>query len=235
MYVGEDERLGEPRKGRQPDVVRILLIDPAGVLSKGKLREEIRSKLEGKFNRLDPGWLKQANIRFSVQFRSSEPSKEEKSRFGPLDFPVYFLATQHGEKTVLDLMTEHKIPNAIKKQDSYDLVKECWVRRDTRGCGIPSGDGFRKIGFIKTHRVFQDATGDLALAFVNVTSHEIGHMGNRQQHSKNGLMKYPVPLNVDIDFDKDDKYLFLGDLQRLRALNQRRTQTKVQSFQWVFR
>ena len=74
------------------------------------------------------------------------------------------------------------------------------------------------MAFIKTHRVFEDATGELGQAFVNVTAHEIGHMGNRRQHSEKGLMKYPVPLNVDLDFSQDDKYKFLTNLVRLRNL-----------------
>lgn len=240
MYVRVYEQLGQPPEKRQPDFVRIILIDPAGILKNSdKLREDFRSKLEDKFNNLDPDWLKQANLRFRVEYRSNEPSNEEKARFGKLDFPVYLLGKQHGYKTIWDLMTQHKIPKTIKKQDLFDIAKECWEQKDTRGCGIPSGEGFRKVGFIKTHRVFEDATGDLWQAFVNVTAHEIGHMGNRLQHSKKGLMKYPVPLNVDIDFDKDDKYPFLSDLQRLRRLREQtilnKPKPKIREFRWIFR
>ena len=64
-------------------------------------------------------------------------------------------------------------------------------------------------------------------------------MGNRLQHSKKGLMKYPVPLNVDIDFDKDDKYPFLSDLQRLRRLREEtilnKPKPKIRELQWIFR
>ena len=115
-------------------------------------------------------------------------------KVGKLDFPVYLLGKQHGYKTIWDLMTQHKIPKTIKKQDLYDIAKACWEQKDTRGCGIPSGECSRKVGFIKTHRVFEDADWEIcAKPFVNVTAHEIGHMGNRLQHSKKGLMKYPVP------------------------------------------
>ena len=72
-----------------------------------------------------------------------------------------------------------------------------------------------------------------------MTAHEIGHMGNRLQHSKQGLMKYPLPLNVDIDFDNSDKRLFLSDLQRLRLLKEETTMNKptlkMREFRWVFR
>ncbi len=240
MYVWVYERLGQPPEERQPDFVRIILIDPAGIFKNfDKLREDFRSKLEDKFDNLDPNWLKQAYIRFRVQYRSNEPSNEEKARFGKLDFPVYLLGKQHGYKTVWDLMTQHKIPKTIKERDYYDIAKECWEQKDTRGCGIPSGEGFRKVGFIKTHRVFEDATGELWQAFVNVTAHEIGHMGNRLQHSKKGLMKYPLPLHVDIDFDSGDKYLFLSDLQRLRRLKEEtimsKPKPKIREFRWIFR
>src|SRR6516164_9802824 len=182
MYVRVCERLGQTPEERQPDIVRIILIDPAGIFKNHKkLREEFRSKLEDKFNRVDPKWLKQAHFRFRVQYTPKEPSIEEKAGFRELDFPVYLLGNQHGYKTIQDLMTQHKIPKTIKGQDPYNIAKECWEQRDTRGCGIPSGEGFRKVGFIKTHRVFEDATGDLWQAFVNVTAHEIGHMGNRLQ------------------------------------------------------
>ena len=240
MYVRVYEPLGQIAEERQPDFVRIVLIDPAGIFKNSDgLREAFRSKLEDKFNKLDPNWLKQAHLRFRVEYRSDEPSNEQKAAFGPLDFPVYLLGKQHGYKTIWDLMTRHKIPKTIKNQDLYDIAKECWEQKDTRGCGIPSGQGFRKIGCIKTHRVFDDATGDLWQAFVNVTAHEIGHMGNRLQHSKKGLMKYPVPLNVAIDFDKDDKYPFLSDLLRLRRLRDEtilnRPTPKIREFRWIFR
>jgi hypothetical protein len=213
--------------------VRILLIDPAGIFkSSDRLRERFSSKLEEKFNSLDPSWLNQANFRFRAQFIPHEPSDQEKAAFGKLDFPVYLLGKQHGSRTIENLMTQHKIPKTINEQDLYRLAKDCWEQRDTRGCGIPSGRGFRKIGFIKTHRVFEDATGELWQAFVNVTAHEIGHMGNRLQHGKRGLMKYPVPLDVGIEFDNTDKYAFLGDLLRLRGLREGPT---IQQFQWVFR
>jgi hypothetical protein len=240
MYVRVYERLGQPPEERQPDFVRLILIDPTGIFKNyDKLREDFRSKLEDKFNNLDPNWLKQAHIRFRVQYGSNDPSNEEKARFGKLDFPVYLLGRQHGYKTVWDLMTQHKIPKTIKERDYYDIAKECWEQKDTRGCGIPSGEGFRKVGFIKTHRVFEDATGELWQAFVNVTAHEIGHMGNRLQHNKTGLMKYPLPLNVDIDFDSGDKYLFLSDLQRLRRLKEEtmmnKPKPKIREFRWIFR
>jgi len=240
MYIRVYERLGEPPEKQQPDFVRIILIDPAGIIKNNdKLREDYRSKLEDKFNKLDPNWLKQANIRFRVEFRLSEPSNEEKARFGKLDFPVYLLGIQHGYKTVWDLMTQHKIPKTIDQRDYYDIAKKCWEQGDTRGCGIPSGAGYRKVGFIKTHQVFDGATGDLWRAFVNVTAHEIGHMGNRLQHSAQGLMKNPIPLHVDIDFENSDKRLFLSDLLRLRHMREETTMNKpapkIREFRWVFR
>ena len=220
MYIRATELLGQTPDVRQPDTVRIILIDPTGIFkNKKKLCEAFRSGLEDKFNRLDPNWLKQAFLKFQVQYRADEPSQKEKAGFRRLDFPVYLLDKQHGSKTILNLMTQHKIPQTFKNQDLYNIAKDCWDQNDTRGCGIPSGDGFRKIGFIKTYRVFQDATGDLWQAFINATAHEIGHMGNRRQHSPKGLMKYPLPLNVAIDFDQGDKYLFLNDLLRLRRLS----------------
>ena len=241
MYVLINEGLGQPPpEERQPDIVRIILIDPAGILkNSNKLREDFRSKLEDKFNNLDPNWLKQANLRFRVGYRSNELSIEEKTRSGTLDFPVYLLAQQHGYKTVWDYMTQHKIPKTVNNQDIYDIAKKCFEQKDTWGCGIPSGKGSRKVGFIKTHRILEAATGNLWQAFVIATAHEIGHMGNRLQHSTKGLMKYPVPLNVDIDFDKGDKSLFLSDLQRLRRLREEtslnRPKPKIRKFQWVFR
>src|SRR4029450_11259778 len=97
MYVRVCERLGQTPQERQPDIVRIIFIDPAGIFKNyDKLREEFRSKLEDKFNNLDPNWLKQAYFRFRVQYRSNEPSNEEKAGFRKLDFPVYLLGKQHG-------------------------------------------------------------------------------------------------------------------------------------------
>ena len=48
MYVRVYERLGQPPEERQPDFVRIILIDPAGILKNSdKLREDFRSKIRG--------------------------------------------------------------------------------------------------------------------------------------------------------------------------------------------
>jgi hypothetical protein len=201
----------------QVETVRICLIDPAGVFKdKKKLRRDFMTKLKDKFNNLDVQWLKNAGLKFEVLYLSKEPVN--KANFKKLDFPVYLLPAQYGSKTVLELMKQHKIPQKIGKTDIYDYARDSWNQKDIRGLGIPSDAGFRKVGFIKTQRVFDDAPGDFAQAFLNVTSHEIGHMGNRKNHSKKGLMKYPVPLTTDIDFDNADKYLFLSDLMRLKRL-----------------
>jgi len=240
MYVRVHDGLKAPPEQRQPDIVRIILVDPTGRLkSFNKLREAFRSQLEGKFNNLDANWLRQAHLRFQVQYRSDEPSNQEKAAFGKLDFPVYLLELQHTSDTINALMTQHKVPRTINGQNLYDIAQQCWEDRDTLGCGIPSGEGLRKVGFIKSHRIFDVATGDISRAFVNETAHEIGHMGNLQQHSKTGLMRYPVPLNVDIDFNNEDKRLFLSDLQRLRRLQEQTTgskpQSRIREFRWVFK
>jgi hypothetical protein len=201
----------------QVETVRICLIDPAGVFKdKQKLRRDFMIRLKDKFNNLDTQWLKNANLKFEVLYIAKEPSN--KANFNKLDFPVYLLARQHGEKKVLELMKQHKIPQKIGQTDIYDYAGDSWRQKDIRGLGIPSDAGFRKVGFIKTQRVFEDAPGDFAQAFLNITAHEIGHMGNRKNHSQKGLMKYPVPLSTDIDFDNSDKYLFLSDLMRLKRL-----------------
>lgn len=201
----------------QVETVRICLIDPSGVFKdKKNLRRDFMTKLKNKFNNLDAQWLKNAGLKFEVLYIAKEPSN--KANFKKLDFPVYLLTAQHGEKTVLELMKQHKIPQKIGQTDIYDYARDAWRQKDIRGLGIPSDAGFRKVGFIKTQRVFEDAPGDFDTAFVNVTAHEIGHMGNRKNHSKKGLMKYPVPLSTDIDFDNADKYLFLSDLMRLKKL-----------------
>ena len=41
-------------------------------------------------------------------------------------------------------------------------------------------------------------------------------MGNLTRHSETGLMRSPVPLNAEIDFDVRDKWRFLNNLLRLR-------------------
>jgi hypothetical protein len=234
VYLFDDGRLAQPADPEKaPDVVRICLIDPAGVLSSSSgLREDFRSKLEEKFNQLDQRWLKQQSLTFRVIYVASEPSDAAKAKLGELDFPVYLLASQHGSKYVLALMAKHGIPKKINGQDLYDLAKDCWELKHTRGCGLPSGQGSKKIGFIKTEKVMSEAPGDVWQALVNSTAHEIGHMGNRRQHSKKGLMKYPVPQDRFIDFDTGDKYLFLSDLVRLRRL---REQRKPKLLRWTFR
>src|SRR5262249_60244720 len=98
--------------------------------------------------------------------------------------------------------------------------EKCWEAGAERGCGIPSGEGFRKVGFIKTHTVSSDPIGrrDLAQAFLNVTAREIGHMSNICFHDREGLMKYPVPLNMEIDFSLGDRGFILASLTRLKNM-----------------
>ena len=203
----------------EPDLVRIHLIDPTGVLkSRTKLRQQIVTGLQQKFNALDRKWLEDNRLLFDVVYRQGEPGKQEKAAFGPLDFPVYLLAEQHGVATIRSFMKQHGIPDSLNGQDIYQAADDGWSARDVRAVGIPSGRGYRKVGFIKTHKVFADATADAWLAFVNVIGHELGHMGNRLKHSPAGLMKYPVPLNTPIDFAPLDRAGFLGNVLRLRTL-----------------
>ena len=153
MYIRVYERLGEPPEKQQPDFVRIILIDPAGIIKNNdKLREDYRSKLEDKFNKLDPNWLKQANISFRVEFRLSEPSNEEKARFGKLDFPVYLLGRQHGYKTVRDLMTQHKIPKTIENHDYYDIAKDCWEQKTHEAVGFHQAPDLERLASSKRTR-----------------------------------------------------------------------------------
>jgi hypothetical protein len=220
MYIKARETLGQPPNGQPANIFRIIMIDPNGVFSNQvRLREEIRSRLEDKFNRLDPNWLKQEKVWFSVQYRAGMPERQEKAGFGIFDFPVYLLNTPPDSASrITDLMKEHGIPNLINNRDYYQMAQDCWKVGQTRGCGIPLGNGFKKVGFIKTYRVFQDVKHDPLQAFVNVIAHEVGHMGNLFQHSPDGLMKYPLPLGTEIDFNPIDKSRFLANLRRLRAL-----------------
>jgi hypothetical protein len=102
--------------------------------------------------------------------------------------------------------------------DPFALAESCWQEKEKRGCGIPPGQGFRKVGFIKTHAVARDPVGKhhQAQAFLNVTSHELGHMLNICNHSSAGLMKSPVRLDVNLDFAPSQKGFLLGSLVRLR-------------------
>jgi|SRR5688572_4332659 len=220
MYITVRETLGQPPSVQPPDIFNIILIDPEGVFGNlSRLREQIRSKLEDKFNNLDKNWLRKANIRFRVHYRPDMPPRHEKAGFGKFDFPVYLLnKPPDATSFIANLMAEHGIPKMINNQDIYQIAQQGWKNENTRGCGIPSGKEFKKVGFIKTDRVFQGGSRDLLQAFVNVIAHEVGHMGNLYQHSKVGLMKYPLPLSTDIDFNHNDKYRFLGNLLRLRAL-----------------
>ena len=220
MYIKASETLGQPPKGQPPDIFQIILIDPNGVFgNQVRLREQIRSRLEDQFNHLDQNWLRQENIRFRVQYRTGMPARHEKAGFGIFDFPVYLLNNPPDSASLItDLMREHGIPNLVRNYNFYQIAQDCWKVGQTRGCGIPSGDGFKKVGFIKTYRVFQDGRRDPLPAFVNVIAHEVGHMGNLFQHSQDGLMKYPLPLGTGIDFNPIDKSRFLANLRRLRAL-----------------
>jgi thiol-disulfide isomerase/thioredoxin len=206
-------------------VARIILIDLAKFFTaRNSLRNMFTSKLEAKFNGLSPQWLSNQLLSFRVDYRSTEPRLREKQNFGSLDFPMYLLDSSHDETFVRKLMQQHQIPNRIQcptvrqPADPFELAKACFRESQQRGCGIPPGNGFKKIGFIKTHKISTDPIGkrDLAQAFLNVTSHELGHMLNRCDHSSTGLMKYPVRLDVDMSFSPGDNGFLLGQLLRLR-------------------
>jgi thiol-disulfide isomerase/thioredoxin len=207
--------------------VRIILIDLANFFTgKDGLRKQFSSRLENKFNNLNPKWLKQQLITFKVLYRSTEPTTQEKENFSNLDFPVYLVGQQHSFDFVRRLMQQHRIPTTIqcppKRQaiDPFELIKGCWDDNGRRGCAVPSGQGFRKLAFVKTHKVSADPVGrrDLAQAFLTVTAHELGHMLNVCFHFKDGLMKYPVPLDREIDFSPGAKGMVLTDLVRLRDI-----------------
>jgi hypothetical protein len=199
--------------------MRIVLIDPSSLFaSRHTLRDAILARLQEKFSALDPQLLDKYSIQVRTRYQRGEPAKAAKKGFGPLDFPVYLLGSQHPSSFVKRLMTEHGIPETVMGADVYDQAKDGWESRDVRAVGIPSGLGHRKVACVKTQKVFADAGNDVALAFVNVISHEIGHMGNRARHSSTGLMKYPVRLDVPMDFSADDRLKFLANLVRLQAM-----------------
>lgn len=204
---------------------RIILIDLANFFtSKSALRDKFVKALEAKFNNLNPKWLFDHLLRFRVSYQTKEPTSHEKANFGRLDFPIYLLGQQHTDTFIKKLMREHQIPTTIQCRpsvaaiDPFDLADSCWKEKQDRGCGIPPGQGFRKVGFIKTAVVATDPIGkhNLGQAFLNVTSHELGHMLNICHHSPKGLMKSPVPLNVNVDFSVVDTGFLLGSLVRLR-------------------
>jgi len=207
-------------------VARIILIDLANFFSSNaSLRNNFTSRLEAKFNGLDPKWLSHELLSFRVEYRRTAPTLQEKQNFGRLDFPMYLLNSSHSEAFVTNLMTEHQIPNSFQcvgglRDNPFDLVKACLKEDSRRGCAVPPGMFFRKIGFIKTHRIVADPVGrrNQAQAFLNVTSHELGHMLNRCNHSPTGLMKSPVPLDVDVNFAPGDNGFVLSQLLRLRDI-----------------
>ena len=201
------------------DTVCIFLIDPSGVLGgRDELRKNMIAKLERKFNALDHSWLRTVKFKFVVIYRGQEPSDKEKAAFRKLDFPVYLLDKQHQEKTVINLMEKHRIAKMVKNTDIYKYARDAWSQEHNRGLGIPSGKGYRKVGFVKAHKILDQAK-DWAQGFTNCIAHEIGHMGNITIHTSKGIMKYPVPMDVDITFADGDRNWFFGDLVRLKKLN----------------
>ena len=120
MYLYEADRLAQPAPAaKPPDIVRICLIDPAGILkSDTRLREDFRSKLEEKFNNLNANWLKQQSLAFRVIYFAGDLSDDTKAKLGELDFPVYLLGKQHKSNYVLELMTKHRIPEEDRRTGS---------------------------------------------------------------------------------------------------------------------
>lgn len=186
---------------RRWSIVRIILIDPTGIFkNKKEFLEKFSSNLRDKFNNLNVDLLNKLNFMFKVEYRLGYLTRKDVARLGKLDFPVYFLARQHKEETILDLMKLH----GIREDRFLKIGREEW-KGPTRGVGIPSGTGYRKVGFIKADRVFDEAGGESLQAFVDLTKHEIAHMGNITSKQS------------DLDTD-DDKYRFIGNLVRLRNM-----------------
>ena len=212
---------------RRINEVRIILIDlPQYFKSNHGLRNKVINELDAKLNNMMPDNLVQERLMFRVEYRSTEPTLQEKQNFRPLDFPIYFLDGRHSLKTVKKLMEQHQIPKTLQcprikdPDDPYELAEKWWEETGRRGLGLPSGQGFRKIGFIRANKIAEDpiARRDLPQAFLNITAHELGHMFNLCRHSKNGLMKYPIPLSGNVDLLPGDLGLAISDLRRLRDM-----------------
>ena len=207
--------------------VRIILIDLAQQFKDNQdLRKKFTSELDAKLNNMLPDDLAKERLMFRVEYTSKEPTLQEKQNFGHLDFPIYFLGGHHALKTVHRLMEQHQIPRSIQcpriKQpfDPYKQAEDWWEETGRRGLGLPSGQGFRKVGFIRANKITGDpiARRHLLQAFVNITAHELGHMFNLCHHSPAGLMKYPVSLIGNVDLLPGDMFLAIQDLRRLRDL-----------------
>jgi hypothetical protein len=111
-------------------------------------------------------------------------------------------------------MKDHKIRKKGRGEDLYKKAEEGWNRKVIGGIGIPPLRGYRKVGFIKADRVF-DQKGVTAQTFTNMLKHELGHMFGRD-HGAGVMIEGILTAGESLDYVDDDKEAILLELMRLR-------------------
>jgi hypothetical protein len=187
----------------KPRLAEIILIDsnPQGPLMTEEVRDKSLPRVEQDLNRLyvsAPG--KQAlkrgeGVTFRVTYRRTATSKAEREAFSALQYPVYILNGHASDRTTTEaienLMKDHGISNAGRKEDIYQRVRDGWDDINVEGLGVPPWIRPQKVGFIKADNIYK-ARGDFVTLFRNIILHELGHMF--AQNHGDGVMKRAIVL-----------------------------------------
>jgi hypothetical protein len=207
-------RILEPKpKPLKVATVHVSILDVGGNIRGHK---ETIGKLVAQLPLAYDAWVGAYNRDGGVQFRftasyGKEPSKDQKKKFGPLDFPVYLLPKYEGLEKVLDLMLEHEIPLKTGAFRHYEIVKKVWSRTNDMGLGIAAQPD-RRVGFVMFDLLDKHG-GEEWLRLLNVIGHETIHMADVREHSGSGLLSSPVEVDfggrvLDLEPSFAERFIF---------------------------
>jgi hypothetical protein len=160
-------------------------------------------------------------LRFEVRILERMSTREERFASGKLDFPMYILHGHSNDSTsakeIHELMLDHGIRDAGVARQLFAQAEEGWTSSTVEGLGIPRLLGFKKVGFIKGDSVAKVAK-DTAAGFTNVIKHELGHMCNIVDHSRDGVMREGIMLvGGRLDYVEENLAVIIRTLTQLKV------------------
>jgi hypothetical protein len=207
----------------KPRVAEIIVIDPhpPGPLMTDEVRDKSLPQVEQDLNRLymsTPGketLKKGEGVTFSVAWRRTATSKAERAAFSALQYPVHILVGHASNRTSTDaienLMKDHGISNAGRKEDIFQMARDGWDDTSVEGLGIPPWIRPQKVGFIKADNIYK-ARGDFVTLFRNIILHELGHMFG--QNHGDGVMKRAIVLaDASLFYSEDQQTAIRANLR----------------------
>ncbi|MBL8621835.1 MAG: hypothetical protein JNK64_11045 [Myxococcales bacterium] len=170
-------------------LITIAVYDPTG-LAGTELRRGVQRLVETALNGLDatPSLAKRGIV-FELQWVNRDLRAQERTRFGPMQCPVYLADDDKSGSNIIKIIDEHRYPKLVPymKFDIRQHARDEWGG-GLRGTAVPPGLGraYNRMIFLKKSIFTEgDRMGNKTL-ITNALLHEFGHVCNITTHATDG-------------------------------------------------